>query len=67
MIKKLSIIFFSIFFSFIIIETYFQIIERTNLWKIFNTIKPILGEPDYQMGFKFTPSTNKIWLNNPKL
>tara|TARA_B100000989_G_C19502786_1_gene455015 strand:- start:346 stop:1512 length:1167 start_codon:yes stop_codon:yes gene_type:complete len=66
MIKKLSIIFFSIFFSFIIIETYFQIIERTNLWKIFNTIKPILGEPDYQMGFKFTPSTNKIWLKENK-
>ena len=34
--------------------------------KFFPTINPILGSPDYEMGYKFIPNTNKIWLKENK-
>jgi hypothetical protein len=59
-------LFFAFLFSLIIVELYFQILERTSLWRVFSTIKPILGEPDYMMGYKFTPNIEAIWLKENK-
>jgi len=66
LIKKILIIFLSAIFTFFAIELYFQIVERTNLWRVFPTIRPIIGEPDYEMGYKFTPNANKIWIKENK-
>jgi hypothetical protein len=64
--KTIFKILLAIFISFFVIELYFQIVERTNLWRVFPTINPILGQPDYQMGYKFTPNVNKIWIKENK-
>jgi hypothetical protein len=66
MIVKAFKFMLALLFSLIIVEIYFQVVEKTNLWKIFSTIKPVLGQPDYDIGYKFTPKIDAIWLNENK-
>ena len=66
MIKNIFKISSAIILSLLIFEIYFQLIEKTDLWKFFNTIRPIIGQPDYDMGYKFTPNVNKIWIKENK-
>ena len=46
-------------------KSIFNLLKK-QIYGNFNTIKPIIGQPDYDMGYKFTPNVNKIWIKENK-
>ena len=61
-INNFTKIFLGIFSGIILLEISFKFIENTPLWRVFPLTEPILGEPDKELGFKFTPNAKGIWL-----
>lgn len=48
--------------GFFIFEIGLKLIEITPLWRVFPIIEPILGQPDENVGFKFTPNAKGVWI-----
>ena len=62
LINKFKIISLGVMSSFFIFEIGLKLIESTPLWRVFPVIEPILGQPDNNVGFNFTPNAKGIWL-----
>lgn len=45
-----------------IVEVGLRFIEATPLWRALPVIEPILGQPDYDIGYKFTPGVEGTWV-----
>ena len=48
--------------AFSIFEGGLQLIEATPMWRALPVIEPILGQPDYDIGYSFTPETEGTWV-----
>jgi hypothetical protein len=48
--------------AFAIFEGGLQLIEATPTWRALPVIEPILGQPDYDIGYSFTPGTEGTWV-----
>ena len=54
-------VFLGLLSGIILFEIFLRTIENTYLWRIFPVIEPILGVPDKNIGYKFTPNQKGIW------
>tara|TARA_Y100000287_G_C14212825_1_gene351844 strand:+ start:65 stop:1234 length:1170 start_codon:yes stop_codon:yes gene_type:complete len=62
LIKKFKIISIGVMTGFFIFEIGLKLIEITPLWRVFPIIEPILGHPDENVGFEFTPNAEGVWI-----
>lgn len=46
----------------IVVETSLKVIAATPLWRVLPVIEPILGRPDRETGYSFTPQASGIWV-----
>lgn len=46
----------------IVVEVGLKVIAATPLWRVLPVIEPILGAPDYHIGYGFTPNVSGIWV-----
>ncbi|PJI41992.1 hypothetical protein [Ferrovibrio sp.] len=44
------------------VEAGLKVIAATPLWRVLPVIEPILGAPDYNIGYGFTPHVSGIWV-----
>ena len=51
----------------ILFEIFLRTIENSSLWRIFPVIEPILGVPDKNIGYKFTPNQEGIWVKENRV
>ncbi len=66
-VKKFSKVIFGIFTGLICFDIGLRIIENTSLWRIFPLIEPILGVPDKNIGYKFTPNLEGVWVKENRV
>lgn len=45
----------------LVVEAGLKVIAATPLWRVLPVIEPILGQPDPQTGYVFTPGVSGIW------
>lgn len=45
-----------------VVEAGLKVIAATPLWRVLPVIEPILGAPDYNIGYGFTPHASGIWM-----
>jgi hypothetical protein len=43
------------------VEVLLRLIEATPLWRVLPVVEPILGHPDRDVGYDFTPGASGIW------
>ena len=66
-INKFLKVFLGLFSGIILFEIFLRTIENTSLWRIFPVIEPILGVPDKNIGYKFTPNQEGIWVKENRV
>ena len=66
-IKKFFKVFFGVITGIIFFEIGLRTIENSSLWRIFPVIEPILGMPDKNIGYKFTPDQEGIWVKENRV
>ncbi len=66
-INKFFKAFIGLITGIIFFEISLKTIENSSLWRIFPVVEPILGEPDKNIGYKFTPYQEGIWLKENRV